>query len=315
MNRRLRRALAATALVTTASTFTTVGVAGADSSSRRPTIAALASSSPDLSILVQAVTKAGLADTLNQPGRYTVFAPNNAAFTQLLQQLGFANLDAVPVDALKAILLDHVVQDRLNSNELIRADRRDRIATALGGLRLEFDRSPNVQVNDVNVLAADLKASNGIVHVIGAVLLDPDPRPTIAEIAVGNPNFSTLVAAAQRAGLVDVLSQPGNLTVFAPTNDAFAALLRQLNLTSLDQVPTDQLRSILLDHVVGAEVDAVDVGELVNGHQRVRTLGGLRLRFTGSPLKVNGVGISAVDVEAENGTVHVIDAVLLRPAH
>ena len=155
-------------------------------------------------------------------------------------------------------------------------------------------------------------------HVIDRVLLDPDPRPTIAGLAIGNPDLSILVQAVTKAGLVDAISDPNaNLTVFAPTNEAFVALLGQLGLASLDDVPVDTLRGILLDHVVGQELDHVDLaarcGWWWGWHgTRTETLGGLKLRFSRDGSRVNGTHIVASDVEGSNGTVHVIDAVLLR---
>ena len=280
---------------------------------RQPTIVELAQGNPDLSVLVQAVTKAGLADTLaDRRADLTVFAPTNEAFAALLGQLGLASLDDVPVDTLKAILLDHVVGERLSSRRLAWDDRRDVEPHALGGLALDYDRQP-AGVNDANVVAADVRAANGVVHVIDRVLLDPDPRPTIAALAIGTPDLSTLVQAVTKAGLVDAISDPNaTLTVFAPTNEAFAALLAQLGLASLDDVPVDTLKAILLDHVVQGELDQVDLQRRgCSSWQRTTTLGGLRLRFSGDGSRVNRADIVAADVEGSNGTVHVIDRVLL----
>ncbi len=103
--------------------------------------------------------------------------------------------------------------------------------------------------------------------------------------------------------------------MFAPTNDAFVAVLAQLGLSSLDDVPIDVLTGILLDHVVAKELDAADVLERADAGRRAQTIGGLRLNVNADPLTVNGAGIVAVDIEASNGTVHVIDTVLLRPTH
>ena len=266
---------------------------------RQPTIVELAQGNPDLSVLVQAVTKAGLADTLaDRRADLTVFAPTNEAFAALLGQLGLASLDDVPVDTLKAILLDHVVGERLSSRRLAWDDRRDVEPHALGGLALDYDRQP-AGVNDANVVAADVRAANGVVHVIDRVLLDPDPRPTIAALAIGTPELSTLVQAVTKAGLVDAISDPNaTLTVFAPTNEAFAALLAQLGLASLDDVPVDTLKAILLDHVVQGELDQVDLQRRgCSWWQRTTTLGGLRLRFSGDGSRVNGADIVAADVE------------------
>jgi transforming growth factor-beta-induced protein len=272
----------------------------------RPTIVGLAQSSPDLSILVAAVQRAGLVDTL-QSGRYTVFAPTNQAFLNLLPKLGASRLEDIPVDALRGVLLDHVLLGRNKAERLSGFDQRDVRPFALGGLPIDFDRSP-AAVNNASIVAADLAARNGVVHVIDTVLLDPDPRPTLVQIAVGNPDFSILVTALQKAGLVDVVNSLPAATVFAPNNAAFVRLLAQLNLKSLEDVPVWQLRQILLDHVVYGEQDAVDVLE----RGRLRAIGGLRLEFSASPLQVNGINIIATDVEGRNGTIHVIDGVLLR---
>jgi transforming growth factor-beta-induced protein len=285
---------------------------------RQPTIAELAQRTPELSTLVAAAQKAGLVDALNdRQAELTVFAPTNDAFAALLAQLGLTSLDQVPVDTLKAILLDHVLGEADSSWELARDDRKDVEPHALGGLAIDYDREP-AGVNDANVVTADIKARNGYVHVIDRVLLDPDPRPTIAQLAIGNPDLSILVQAVTKAGLVDAISDPNaNLTVFAPTNAAFIALLGQLGLASLDDVPVDTLRGILLDHVVGKELDRVDLearcGWWHGWHgARTETLGGLKLRFSRDGTRVNGTNIVANDVEGSNGTVHVIDAVLLR---
>ena len=320
-----RHAVAAVLAVATLSGGVLTGTAGAHSQHhhrdhhhrdhyrRQPTIVDLAASNPDLSILVQAVQKAGLVDALSdRRADLTVFAPTNDAFVALLGQLGVASLDDIDVDTLRDVLSDHVLAERYDSTRLARADRKDVRPTALGGLPIDFDRKP-ASVNDADVVAADLRARNGVVHVIDGVLLEPDPRPTIAELAVGNPDLSILVDAATRAGLVEALSAPGDLTVFAPTNDAFVALLSKLGVASLDDIDVDTLRGVLLDHVVPAELDQVDLVQRSRGWKKTGTLGDLRLRFDRHPLQVNGVDIVATDVEGSNGTVQVIDEVLLDP--
>jgi transforming growth factor-beta-induced protein len=107
------------------------------------------------------------------------------------------------------------------------------------------------------------------------------------------------------------LSADGNFTIFAPTNDAFAKLLTKLGAKSLDDIPVDTLKAVLLNHVVAGELDAVDVLGRIPTCQGANALGGLWLKFSAGPLQVNGVNIVATDVEASNGTVHVIDQVLL----
>lgn len=316
-----RHAVAAVLTVATLSGGALAGTAGAhgdrhhhrhDHRHHQPTLVDLAASNPDLSILVEAVQKAGLVDALvDRRADLTVFAPTNDAFVALLGQLGVGGLYDIDADTLREVLLDHVLTERSDSRRLARSDRRDVRPVTLGGLAIDFDRSP-ASVNGADVVAADLRARNGVVHVIDSVLLDPDPRPTLAGLAVANPDLSILVQAATRAGLVEVLAAPGDLTVFAPTNDAFVALLGKLGVASLDDIDTDTLRGVLLDHVVPGELDEVDLME--RRGRRTDTLGDLRLRFDRHPLTVNGVDIVATDVEGSNGTVHVIDEVLLDPA-
>ena len=277
-----------------------------------PTIVDLAVATPDLSVLVQAVVKAGYDDELSSPWiNFTVFAPTNDAFVDLLGELGYSSLDEVPVPALQQILKDHVITHPVSSEALAWADVVDYRPMTIGGLALDSDRAPTVTVNDATVVAADIWASNGVVHVIDKVLLDPDPRPTIAELAAATPELSILLEAVTRTGLADVLSQPGDYTVFAPTNDAFVALLGELGLGSLDDIDNDTLRYVLLKHVVAGELDAVDVAGIVDTGKSVSSLAGLELSFTSGPLAVNRNPIVATDVEGSNGTVHVISSVIL----
>jgi uncharacterized surface protein with fasciclin (FAS1) repeats len=137
---------------------------------------------------------------------------------------------------------------------------------------------------------------------------------TIVDVAVGDGNFTTLVAAVQAAGLVETLSGPGPFTVLAPTDDAFAAALESLGLTAEELLAdTETLSSILTYHVVAGEVPSSQVVTL-NG-QEVDTVNGATVTVTvdGDTVMVNDATVTAVDVEASNGVIHVIDSVLLPP--
>jgi uncharacterized surface protein with fasciclin (FAS1) repeats len=131
--------------------------------------------------------------------------------------------------------------------------------------------------------------------------------PTIVEIAAGNPNFTTLVAAVQAAGLVDVLNGKRQFTVFAPTNDAFAKL--NLNADNIGSLPKDQLTAILLYHVAPGERFAADV---VSAKQiRMLNKQFAQISVTGDGAFINSSKIIATDIDASNGVIHVIDTVLL----
>lgn len=284
----------------------------------RRTIVDIASANPDLSILVQAVVKADLVGALSAPGKRTVFAPTNDAFLALLADLGVASLDDIPVATLRTVLLSHVIPDANIASPFFRPiDWLDIRPSTLGPLSLEFerrDRAREFTVNGVDVLATDVRASNGIVHVIGAVLPVPDARPTIVEAALGlaaQGQFTALVAAVVKTGLVDALAdETANLTVFAPTDDAFARLgLSAAAIDALtDPAEIDNLRNVLLDHVVAHEFSTPELRVF----RFLKPLGGLLLRITGDVRAVNGVPFVALDaVDARNGVVHVIDGVLL----
>jgi uncharacterized surface protein with fasciclin (FAS1) repeats len=187
----------------------------------------------------------------------------------------------------------------------------------------------SVVINDsATVVAADVAASNGIVHVIDAVLLPPADdmaeegdmteedaaAGTIVDVAIAN-DFTTLVAAVQAAGLVDTLSGEGPFTVFAPTDDAFAAALADLGLTAEELLASDGLADILTYHVVAGEVDAATAISLDG--QSAATVNGAEIAISvvdGSVVINDSATVVAADVAASNGIVHVIDAVLLPPA-
>jgi transforming growth factor-beta-induced protein len=284
----------------------------------RRTIVEIAQATPELSILVQAVVKADLVEALSAPGARTVFAPTNDAFIALLGQLGLGSLDDIPDDVLRTVLLSHVFPGFNVPTVLFRPiDFLDYRLETLGGLKLDVSRAPHersFQVNDIDIVVENVRASNGIVHVISQVLPVPDARPTIVEAALelaSQGQFTALVAAVVKTGLVDALNDPHDrLTVFAPTDEAFARLgFTAQSIEALtNPADIDGLRDVLLDHVVGHEFDK---GEL-RTFRFLRTLGGLFLRLDRGPTSVNGIPIVAGDaVRARNGVVHVIDGVLL----
>jgi uncharacterized surface protein with fasciclin (FAS1) repeats len=164
-----------------------------------------------------------------------------------------------------------------------------------------------VFINNAQVTVADLEAENGVVHVINAVLLPPAIPATVVDIIVNSPDHNTLEAAVVAAGLVETLSGDGPFTVFAPTDAAFAALPAGTVAALLADIPA--LTNILTYHVVGAEAFSSD---LTDG-QMVMTLQGSDVEVTinGNGVFINNAQVTVADLEAENGVVHVINAVLL----
>lgn len=284
------------------------------------TIYAIASRDGDLSSLKAAIDKAGLAQTLDTDnGTFTVFAPSNAAFATFLQANNFATLNDVPVPALKEILLNHVLGARVASTEITTgyvSTLAKGAASSTRNLSMFLNNASGVKINGVsNVTKADIKANNGIIHKVDAVI----GLPTVVTHALANPNFSSLVAALTRPDMpnfVAILSGTTNspFTVFAPTNAAFTSLLAELPAPSLASIPQATLENVLKYHVVtGANVASTDltnnmsVTTLQGGTFTVTTTGGAKIKDANNRIS----NIIATDVQCSNGIVHAIDKVLL----
>jgi len=287
-----------------------------------PTIVEAAIDTPELSILVEALQAADgdLVDVLNA-GEYTVLAPTNDAFTAFLSANGFNSLSDVPTDVLSNILLNHVITGTVMSTDLVSAGSgytKTNATNADGDLLdLYFATASGVTFNGVSsVSAADVEASNGVVHIVDAVI----GLPTVVTFAVADPTFETLVAALTRAdhttdyvATLSAATAPSPFTVFAPTNEAFGALLIETNIPTLGDIPLDLLESTLNTHVIGfLNARAEDLMQ----DQVLATLGSsLTVSLTDGPQLIDENGrvanIIVTNVQAYNGVVHVIDKVVL----
>jgi transforming growth factor-beta-induced protein len=294
--------------------------ASASSHVFQPNIMDIVAADDRFDTLEAAVKAAGLADTLaSANNRFTVFAPTDAAFAALPAGL-VGELLQDPGGALTQILLYHVVPGSLDSGTVLASSS---LATAQGGTLSVNLRDGNPYVNDSMIIITDIPAKNGIIHVIDAVLVpdislpspapapaDPATLPSIAEIAVADGRFNTLVAAADAAGLVPTLAGPGNFTVFAPTDDAFAAL-GQDTINALLADPSGELTNILLYHVVGDQLRA----EQIATDKYIPTLDGRPLRVgydsSGRLVLNENTYFLIANIQASNGTIHVIDRVLI----
>lgn len=264
--------------------------------------------------LVAAVTAAELVDTLKGEGPFTVFAPTDDAFAALPEGTLDSLLLPESKQALTDILLYHVVAGKVMAEDVVSLESAE---TVLGkDVAVKTDMG-NVYINDAQVIITDIETSNGVIHVIDAVILPPSEEEammekTIVDIAVEDGRFNTLVAAVTAAELAETLSGEGPFTVFAPTDDAFAALpegtLDSLLLPESKQALTD----ILLYHVVSGKVMAADVV----GLESAPTVLGQDIAITVSDGNVflnDTIQVIITDIEASNGVIHVIDAVLLPP--
>ncbi|WP_266368824.1 fasciclin domain-containing protein [Tellurirhabdus rosea] len=296
------------------------------------TILQIAASNPDFSALAAAVVKTGLTDAVGNPAAsLTVFAPTNAAFAQLSAPFNnAANISAITspalIDALRGILLYHVLGSEVKFAQVPNGP------LAVATLRTRGSRNDNtiylfkrvgkqLFINgNSQVIAPDVDATNGVIHVIDRVLLPPSQ--TIAEIAIGNPAFSALVAALVKTNLAGVFTGEGDFTVFAPTNAAFAQLPAPFNNAQnisgiADPAQIAALSNILRYHVLGARVFSPAFGlpteqsTLADGGATLLTVPGMPLGRVKGDANPTFSNVAAGNLLATNGVIHVIDQVLL----
>ena len=270
----------------------------------------IAKSNSDFSTLAGAVDANGLASVLDGEGEFTVFAPTNAAFDAYFG----TGIDREATVA--TTLLYHVVPGKYDAAAVVNSDA---LSTVFGPA-IDVDIvGGNVVLDGVaTVVATDIMGSNGIVHVIDAVLPPPvnalyqsnlgDPSLTIAEVATADGRFTTLLAALDAAGLAGTFAAPGNYTVFAPTDDAFAKLPAG-TVEALLADPAGALTDILTYHVVP---DSLSINQIAND-SNLPTLNGQTLSVgnNGQYVTVDGVNIVLFNIRTSNGVIHAIDTVLL----
>ena len=260
-------------------------------------------------LLEAAVLEADLAETLSGEGPFTVFAPTDDAFIALAEALSLAPEDLLALPELADILLYHVVGATALSTDL----SDGQMVTTLNGSDVTVTiNEAGIFINDAQVIVADLVATNGVVHVIDAVLTPPVPTNTVVDIIVNSDIHTILEAAVLEADLAGALSGEGPFTVFAPTDEAFAALADALGATAADLLALPELADILLYHVVGATAFSTDLSD----GQMVSTLNGAEVEVSvecDGSIFINDAQVILADIEADNGVVHVLDAVLLPP--
>lgn len=302
-----------------------VAACGGDDDEHPGTIAEVATDR-QLTALVAAAGKAGLVDELSdEDATLTVFAPTDAAFDALATTLGFADaaamVAALDPETLAKILAYHVLPARKPAAQLRAGDEPTLYAFEDAPATLAVETIGGVTLGDevltrATVTTADVAARNGVVHVIDKVLVPPGVLDLV-QMAKLNPAFSTLVTAVATAGLDDDLAGTGPFTVFAPTNDAFAALLARTGLDAGQLLASPGLAGTLLYHVVAGEVRAADVLALPNP-AFVDTLAGGDLELRNDTLALvdddadsPDARIAATDIVARNGVIHVIDQALI----
>jgi len=288
------------------------------SASALPNIVQLAQSVPELSTLVTAVSAGGLVSTLEGAGPFTVFAPTNDAFNNLPAGV-LANLlkpenKAQLVDILTYhVVAGNVQSGNLTNGELVPTVEGKNVSVnieTVGGVYL------NVGTQSAHVIQANVEASNGVVHLIDAVLLPPSAPSTdnIVQLAQSVSDLSTLVTAVTDAGLAATLSGPGPFTVLAPTNEAFAALPAGVLDNLLKPENKAQLVAVLTYHVISGDVYSYEIND---GTAAPSLDNGAKLSFNAKngAITINGASkVLLANVGASNGVVHLINAVLLPPS-
>jgi transforming growth factor-beta-induced protein len=260
--------------------------------------------------LAAALGTADLVDTLKGEGPFTVFAPTDDAFAKLPEGTVESLLLPENLEQLKSILLYHVVSGKVMASDVVTLTSADTVSGEAVSIKVEDGK---VYLNDtVEVIITDVEASNGVIHVIDSVLLPPAKLSDIVDTAVADGRFTTLAAALGAADLVDTLKGEGPFTVFAPTDDAFAKLPEGTVESLLLPENLEQLKSILLYHVVSGKVMSSDVVTLTSAD----TVSGEAVSIKVEDGKVylnDTVEVIITDVEASNGVIHVIESVLLPP--
>jgi len=287
----------------------------------------LAVSSPDLSILVEALQRTNLTDDLEGSGPFTVLAPTNSAFQAFLGQNNYTSIQDVPVAALTEVLLNHVISDEIDSSTLALLQRNYSATLASGptagtNLSLYFDATDGVTFNGVSRVVsggADIFASNGVIHLVDAVIDLPTVVTFISEDFNFEQLFTAVTDATPNSDIPGFLSEDGPFTIFAPVDEAFQELLNtNPEWSSLSDIDESLLFSVLQHHVVLGNNRSSDLSEGLN----LNTSEGDDITIT---LQVNApfiagitdgagnddINIGFVDIQAANGVIHLIDQVML----
>ena len=284
----------------------------------------LVQESTNYTYLTYAISKTGLSNTLSSNNaNLTLFAPDDMAFDSFLMQNGFRSIDEIPVDVLKKVLLNHVLVEEVEYSKF----ETGYYDTAAQFVNETYTKNISMHVEQVNMritlngesmITRAVRAENGIVHAVNRVI----PLPTVVTFAKADENLEILLAALTRPDLTtdfpSILStgadtSPAPFTVFAPTNDAFIALLQELGANSLSDIDEPTLKSTLAYHVIAETVAAASD---LSDNLQLETLGGtITANVTGGATLTDGnnrvSNIIAVDIQADNGVIHVIDKVIL----
>lgn len=252
--------------------------------------------------LAAALKAAGLVDVLKSKGPFTVFAPTDQAFSRLPAGTVKSLLRPENKAKLQSILKYHVVAGKVLAKDVVKLNSAKTVAGPSVQIRAAAGK---VMVDNAKVVKTDIACSNGVIHVIDAVMLPKD----IVDTAVSAGSFKTLLTAVKAAGLMETLKGDGPFTVFAPTDKAFGKLDPATLKSLLKPENKSKLQAILKYHVVPGKVLAADVIKL----KSAKTVQGqsVSIKLTGGKVMVDGATTIDADIVTANGVIHVIDSVIL----
>ena len=269
-------------------------------------IASTAAKAGKFKTLLAAAKAADLVDALKGNGPLTVFAPTDEAFAKLPKGTVETLLKPENKGKLQEVLKYHIVAGNVSLSDALKAEK----AKTLQGEKVSVEFSnASVKVNGAKLQAANIKTSNGLIHVIDSVLMPPEPKNDIPAIARKTGKFNTLLAAAEAAGLLPTLSGNDKLTVLAPTDDAFAKLPKGTVETLLKPENKVKLIEILKTHVIKGNVSAGTA--LKAATAKAINQQDLNFGIKDGLFKVNNATILSTDIKTDNGIIHIIDAVIL----
>ena len=286
------------------------------------TIANIIDESMGYSYLSYALKKTNLTAVLNGTDKYTLLAPSNMAFREFLMENGFDSIDDVPSNLLKQVLLNHVIAGVLEYSNIETGYLKSAATSEASETPLSiYIKQVNMRVTingESRVTQGNVYATNGVIHAVDRVV----PIPSIVTFAIADKGLTNLLTALTRSDLTadfasilstNIGNAPAPFTVFAPTDQAFIDLLVELGVQSLSDINEPTLKATLTYHVIG-ETSAYSTD--LSDNLELNTLGGpITANITGGATLTDGnnrvSNIVAVDIQADNGVIHVIDKVIL----
>ncbi|MEH6534690.1 MAG: fasciclin domain-containing protein [Photobacterium frigidiphilum] len=278
----------------------------------------VAATNDDFQTLVMAIRASGLTGTLEGKGPFTLLAPTDDAFAKLPAGTLADLLKPENKEQLQAVLKYHILIGAITSEEVSKL----KLPETVQGETVKIENGEDgVTINGAKVIAGDLNASNGVIHVIDTVLIPvtlsslevasykKGEKINLVEVAATNDDFQTLVMALRASGLTGTLEGKGPFTLLAPTDDAFAKLPAGTLADLLKPENKDQLQAMLKYHIlIGAftseEISKLKLPETVQG-------GTVQIENGEDGVAINGAKVIAGDLNASNGVIHVIDTVLI----